>query len=166
MTKRLKCVIAALYRRPDDGIRQMFALSRDEAERLPRPLGCGHLHNRTWPPPCKYRRLRAFATTELRRRRFSQPDALSQGARNPRRRLHRRASPGHSAIRRVPAETRNLGCRSLRGGYSRSCAVALALHRLYGYQVALGRLTQANPSVVSVMMAEVRPQRKARCGQV
>lgn len=33
MTKRLSGAIAALYRRTDDGIRQVFALSRDEAER-------------------------------------------------------------------------------------------------------------------------------------
>lgn len=33
MTKRLSGAIAALYRQPDDDVRQVFALSRDEAEK-------------------------------------------------------------------------------------------------------------------------------------
>lgn len=36
MTQRLTEAIAGLYRQPTDGIRQVFALSRAEAERLPR----------------------------------------------------------------------------------------------------------------------------------
>ncbi|WP_261531383.1 hypothetical protein [Burkholderia multivorans] len=41
------------------------------------------------------------------------------------------------------------------GGYSRSCAIALALHQLYGYRAEIEQLSQANPSIVRVMMGDV-----------
>lgn len=41
-------------------------------------------------------------------------------------------------------------------GFSRSCAVAVALHRLYGYQAELRHLSQANPSIVRVMIGDAR----------
>ncbi|WP_230946894.1 hypothetical protein [Burkholderia stagnalis] len=40
------------------------------------------------------------------------------------------------------------------GGYSRSCAIALALHLLYDYYADLEHLGQANPSVVRVMVGD------------
>ncbi|MGC3962666.1 MAG: hypothetical protein QM803_04885 [Rhodocyclaceae bacterium] len=49
------------------------------------------------------------------------------------------------------------------GGYSRSAAVALSLHRLYGYQVEMDRLTQANPSVVATLTT--RPDAPKRRGR-
>ncbi|MFS8974470.1 hypothetical protein PO002_08145 [Cupriavidus necator] len=38
------------------------------------------------------------------------------------------------------------------GGYSRSCAIALGLHRLYGYETDTKHLAEANPSVLCVLM--------------
>lgn len=49
---------------------------------------------------------------------------------------------------------------TVRGGYSRSCAVATALHRLYGYHAELKNLVQANPSIVRVMMGDVLVRQK------
>jgi predicted protein tyrosine phosphatase len=40
------------------------------------------------------------------------------------------------------------------GGYSRSCAVAFGLPKLYGYTVDMEGLSQANPTVVRVMTDE------------
>ena len=37
------------------------------------------------------------------------------------------------------------------GGYSRSCAIALGLQRLYGYETDAKLLVQANPSVLHAM---------------
>jgi predicted protein tyrosine phosphatase len=48
------------------------------------------------------------------------------------------------------------------GGYSRSCAIALALHQLYGYQVELAHLTEANRSIVRVLMGDFRSHRKSK----
>jgi predicted protein tyrosine phosphatase len=39
------------------------------------------------------------------------------------------------------------------GGHSRSCAIALALHRIYGYHAELDHLSQANLSVFHRMMS-------------
>lgn len=48
------------------------------------------------------------------------------------------------------------------GGYSRSCAIALALHQLYGYHAELDKLGQANPSVLRLMMTESLQGRKRK----
>ncbi|GAB7542776.1 hypothetical protein CS8_024450 [Cupriavidus sp. 8B] len=43
------------------------------------------------------------------------------------------------------------------GGYSRSRAIALALHQLHGYRTELERLGQANPSVHRATMTDASP---------
>lgn len=40
------------------------------------------------------------------------------------------------------------------GGYSRSCAVALGLHRLYGYNVEMEHLAHANSSILRVITGD------------
>lgn len=40
------------------------------------------------------------------------------------------------------------------GGYSRSCAIVSALHTLYGYPVEHERLTDANPSIIELLLNE------------
>lgn len=45
------------------------------------------------------------------------------------------------------------------GGFSRSCAVAVALCRLYGYRVEPQHLAKATPSIVRVMTGQPPLQR-------
>ncbi|SOZ36203.1 conserved hypothetical protein [Cupriavidus neocaledonicus] len=167
MTLRLKGVIAALYRRPDDGIRQVFALSRDEAERLPRLPWVAIIS--IIAPGRHPANVDGFE--HVVRASFADVDFLS-----PNLSQRARASLGEAftveqaqVIRRfvesLPSDVTSVVIHC-EGGYSRSCAVALALHRLYGYHVVLRRLAQTNPSVVILMMGEGRPQRKTRRGQV
>ncbi|MCA7913254.1 hypothetical protein LGM62_40840 [Burkholderia contaminans] len=59
----------------------------------------------------------------------------------------------HSFIEALPTEIVSVVVHC-EGGYSRSCAIALALHRLYGYQAEIEHLSQANPSVIRLMMTE------------
>jgi predicted protein tyrosine phosphatase len=40
------------------------------------------------------------------------------------------------------------------GGFSRSCAIALALNQIYGYKVDHHQMANANPSIVKTMLAE------------
>lgn len=167
MTRRLTGVIAGLYRQPMDGIRQVFALSRAEAEALPR-LSWVAIISITAPG-------RTPADVDgfdhVLRVSFADVDFLSSTL-SPR----ARAALGDAftteqakAIRRfvesLPSEVTSVVVHC-EGGYSRSSAVALALHRLYGYRVTLGRIAEANPSVLSVMMSKPAPQRKARRGRV
>jgi len=48
------------------------------------------------------------------------------------------------------------------GGYSRSCAIALALHRLYGYQAEIEHLSQANSSIVRMRVGNDRTHQRER----
>ena len=41
----------------------------------------------------------------------------------------------------------------MKGGYSRSCGVLLALHNIYGFAVDADSLVQANVSVVKTLVA-------------
>lgn len=167
MSRRLTGVIAMLYRQPTDGVRQVFALSRAEAERLPR-LSWVAVISITGPG-------RPQADIDgfdhVLRVSFADVDFLSSTL-SPR----ARAALGDAftieqaqAIRRfaefLPSEITSVVVHC-EGGYSRSSAVALALHRLYGYRIALGRIAEVNPSVLSVMMSNPAPQRKKRGGRV
>ncbi|EFF74631.1 hypothetical protein HMPREF0004_4001 [Achromobacter piechaudii ATCC 43553] len=46
------------------------------------------------------------------------------------------------------------------GGFSRSCAVVLGLHKLYGYEVDMSELEQANPSTVQVLRRQPAAKRR------
>ncbi|CAJ0880373.1 hypothetical protein [Ralstonia flatus] len=155
MAQRLKDVLGKLYRPPLDGVRQVFALSRTDAERLPQ-LPSIAVISITAPerPPAN---LGGFA--HVLRMSFADVDFL-----NPN--LSERArgklayafteEQGYSIrsfIESLPAEIRSVVVHC-EGGYSRSCAVAVALHRLYGFHAELPHLSQANPSIVHVMTGD------------
>lgn len=151
MVQRLQDIMSSLYKPPADGVRQAFALPRAEAEKLPL-LPTIAIISITAPerPPatlgdffCVLRL--CFADVD-----FLNPD-LSARARG---KLHQAFTREHSnAIRSfvegLPNEIRTVVIHC-EGGYSRSCAVALALHQLYGYHVAQ-YLGDANESIVRVM---------------
>jgi predicted protein tyrosine phosphatase len=156
MAQRLQDILGRLYRPPTDGMRQVFALSRPDAERLPQ-LSSIAVISITAPerPPANIggfvHLLRlSFADVD-----FLNPD-LSERARQ--KLTHAFTEEHGNAIRSfaeaLPEEITTVVVHC-EGGYSRSCAVALALHRLYGYQVELQHLSNANPSIVRVMTGEV-----------
>ncbi|MHA7684971.1 hypothetical protein [Cupriavidus sp. PET2-C1] len=153
MPLQLKDAIDKLYRPPKDGTRQALAVSRGVAERLPR-LGSVAVISVTAPgsPPASLdgfeRVLRlSFADVD-----FMNPD-LSARAKE---KLAYAFRPEHAEtirqfVRVLPAEVATIVVHC-EGGYSRSCAIALALHQLYRYWIDVKHVAEANPSVVWQMM--------------
>lgn len=152
MSPRLRSVVSKLYRPTVKNGRQVFALSRANAERLPRLSAVAVISITALNRP--------FAALDgvefLLRLQFEDVDFL-----NPE--LSARAKeklPGAFTARQaalicdfvegLPESVHTIVVHC-EGGFSRSCAVALGLQRLYGYQVEADRLQQANPSVVQVL---------------
>ena len=157
MAQRLQDILGKLYRPPADGRRQVFALSRADAERLPE-LASIAVISITAPerPPANiagfaYALRLSFADVD-----FLNPDL---SARAKEKLPHAFTAEHGSAIRtfveNLPPEIASVIVHC-EGGYSRSCAIAVALHRLYGYHAELPHLSQANPSIVRVMTGDAR----------
>ncbi|MCP3710194.1 hypothetical protein M3I54_25050 [Paraburkholderia sp. CNPSo 3274] len=151
MTQRLQDVVGKLYK-PAAGTRQVFALSRADAEKLPR-LPSIAVISITAPerPPAD---LDGFE--HVLRLSFADVDFLNPS-------LSRRAAEKlgdaftaeqaqaiWSFVNDMPEEIVSIVVHC-EGGYSRSCAIALGLHHVYGYRVEMEQLGQANPSVARVM---------------
>jgi predicted protein tyrosine phosphatase len=154
---RLQQVIELLYRPPDDGVRRVFALSRSEAERLP-ALPSIAIISVTAPerPPAN---LNGF--DHVLRLTFDDVDFLNpSSSRSAQKKARQPFTPAQAQLLRafineLPeiVETIVVHCE---GGYSRSCAIALALHRMYGYTVEMDRLGKANASVVQILTNEIK----------
>ena len=163
MTQRLQDVVGKLYKPMANGIRQVFALSRGDAEKLPR-LPSIAVISVTAPgrPPAS---LDGFA--HLLRLCFADVDFLKPGlSKKSQGKLvdaftAEQARAIHSFVNTLPADVVSVVVHC-EGGYSRSCAIALALHRLYGYQAEIEHLSQANPSVVRMMMGDDRTGHRER----
>lgn len=157
MAQRLQDILGKLYRPPTDGKRQVFALSRADAERLPE-LESIAVISVTAPerPPAN---IAAFA--HVLRLSFADVDFLNPdlSARAKEKLPHAFTAEHGSAIRTfvetLPPEIASVVVHC-EGGYSRSCAIAVALHRLYAYHAELPHLSQANPSIVRVMIGDAR----------
>ena len=157
MAQRLQDILGKLYKPPTDGMRQVFALSRADAERLPE-LASIAVISVTAPerPPAN---IAGFA--HVLRLSFADVDFLSPdlSARAKEKLPHAFTAEHGSAIRTfvetLPPEIASVVVHC-EGGYSRSCAIAVALHRLYGYHAELPHLSQANPSIVRVMTGDAR----------
>ena len=153
MAERLQEILGKLYRPPTDGKRQVFALSRADAERLPELESIAAI-SVTAPerPPAN---IAAFA--HVLRLSFADVDYLNPdlSARAKEKLPHAFTAEHGSAIRAfvetLPPEIASVVVHC-EGGYSRSCAIAVALSRLYGYHAELQHLSQANPSIVRVMI--------------
>lgn len=155
MPLQRKDAIAKLYHPPRGRARQVLAVSRDVAEKLPR-LESVAVISVTAPgrPPANLdgfeRVLRlSFADVD-----FLNPD-LSARAKQ---KLVHAFRPEHAEailafVRELPADVATIIVHC-EGGYSRSCAIALALHRLYGYATETGLLTSANASVLSMILRQ------------
>ncbi|BBA40952.1 putative protein tyrosine phosphatase [Burkholderia sp. 132550021-2] len=136
-------------------MRQVFALSRGDAEKLPRLPSIAVIS--VIAPERPAASLDGFP--HLLRLSFADVDFLSPSlSKKSRGKLvhaftAEQAQAIHSFIEALPTEIVSVVVHC-EGGYSRSCAIALALHRLYGYQAEIEHLSQANPSVIRLMMTE------------
>nr|WP_084004098.1 dual specificity protein phosphatase family protein [Cupriavidus pauculus] len=163
MKQHLSDVISALHRPPTNGVRRAFALSRAEAERLP-SLPTFAIISITTPgrPPAALNDV-----PNLLRLNFSDVDFLNNEL-SPRARVKlseaftaQQAEEVRRFVESLPGDVRTVVVHC-EGGYSRSCAIALALHRLYGYEVEIDRLIDANPSILSLMMSKAPPIKHRR----
>ncbi|MFP4896329.1 hypothetical protein [Paraburkholderia sp. EG304] len=168
MTQRLQDVVGKLYKPLANGVRQVFALSRGDAEKLPR-LPSIAVISVTAPerPPAS---LDGFA--HLLRLSFADVDFLKPDlSRKATENLTHAFTPAHADMVRsfvecLPDEITAIVIHC-EGGYSRSCAIALGLHRLYGYNVEMEHLAHANSSILRVMTGDNRMDRsQAEHGQL
>lgn len=160
---RIQDILGKLYKPRTDGTRQVFALSRSDAEKLPQlsSIAVISITAPERPPanigePAHVLRLTFadvdFLNPELSERaRARLPHAFTEG----------QAQAIRAFVEALPDDVTSVVVHC-EGGYSRSCAVAVALHRLYGYAVEIQQLTNANLSVVSVMMGETRVSRMSK----
>jgi predicted protein tyrosine phosphatase len=151
MTPRLKAVIDELYR-PAPLRRKVFALSRVEAESLPR-LPTIAVISITAPekPPAN---LDGFE--HLLRLSFADVDHLGiELSARAREKVSKSFTVGQAEQVLLFVTGLPPGILSIvvhcEGGYSRSCAVAYMLNELYGYTVEVDRLQDANPSVIKML---------------
>ncbi|HIH2751057.1 TPA: hypothetical protein ACYLN4_006884 [Burkholderia lata] len=163
MTQRLQDVVAKLYKPLTNGARQVFALPRGDAEKLPRLPSIAVIS--VTAPGRPLASLDGFA--HLLRLSFADVDFLSPNLSNKSRDklahafTAKQAQAIHSFVEALPTEVLSVVVHC-EGGYSRSCAIALALHKLYGYQVEIAHLPQANPSVVRMMIDNDRTHYRGR----
>lgn len=163
MVQRLQEVMGKLYKPPADGSRQVFALPRSDAENLPR-LPSIAVISVTAPerPPAS---LDGFA--HLLRLSFADVDFLSPHLSNKSKGklahafTAEQAQAIHSFVAALPMDVISVVVHC-EGGYSRSCAIALALHQLYGYRAEIDHLSQANPSVVRMMVGNGGTRNRGR----
>lgn len=163
MHQRLKDVINQLYHPVLQNGRQVFALSQTEAEQLPR-LPTVAIISITSPghPPAA---LDEFE--RLLRLGFEDVDflnkALSARAKEklPGSFTDNQAKLIRSFVENLPASVHTV-ITHCGGGFSRSCAVASSLNRLYGYRIEADRLQQANAYVIYVLMRSPERQQAKR----
>ncbi|AXT49268.1 MULTISPECIES: hypothetical protein [Chromobacterium] len=162
MSTRLKDVVDKLYH-PSQDARQVFALSRPEAERLPR-LPTVAMISITAPE-------RQVAVVDgfeyLLRLSFADVDFLNpQLSRKARQKSSEAFTASQAAqilsfVDGLPSQIRSVVVHC-EGGFSRSCAIALALHLRFGYLAEVEQLTKGNPSVLQLMMACRAPSEEKR----
>ncbi|KUY86208.1 hypothetical protein [Burkholderia sp. RF4-BP95] len=163
MVQRLQEVVGKLYKPPANGSRQVFALPRGDAEKLPRLPSIAVIS--VTAPERPLASLDGFA--HLLRLSFADVDFLSPNLSNKSRGklahafTAEQAQAIHSFVGALPTDVVSVVVHC-EGGYSRSCAIALALHRLYGYRAEIDHLSQANPSVVRMMERDGRTHHRGR----
>jgi|SRR5450830_118510 len=148
-----RTLFSRLYAPPVDGARQAIALSRNEAEKIPF-LDTVAIISITAPEksPAK---LAAFS--HVLRLSFADVDFLATAKLSKRTeaRLKKAFTQEQAGQVKVFVENLPSGIRTIlvhcEGGFSRSCAIVLALNELYGCVVDHGQLSEANPSVLKLM---------------
>lgn len=151
-------VISHLYRPPAVG-RQVFALPRGEAERLPLIAGVAVI-SITAPekPPAQ---LRDF--DQVLRLSFADVDFNSQDI-TPRAKAKMpnaftRTDAAHiiSFLTNLPATIHSIVVHC-EGGYSRSCAVALFIHQQFAAATDVARLSEHNKSILTLLQKVQKSQ--------
>ncbi|MFV8593240.1 hypothetical protein ACNRBS_01205 [Ralstonia pseudosolanacearum] len=156
MSQRVQDIFGKLYKPSADGTRQVFALSRADAEKLPE-LPSIAIISITAPerPPAN---IGDFA--HVLRLSFADVDFLNPNLSDKARgKLAHAFTEEHgqavrSFVEALPGDISSIVVHC-EGGFSRSCAVAIALHRLYRYRVELQHLSKANASIVRMMAGDV-----------
>jgi len=154
---QLKDAIDKLYRPPRDGTRQVLAVSRGIAEKLPRLESVAVISVTAPGRPLAsldgFKRVLRMSFADVD---FMNPE-LSARAKE---KLADAFGPEHAATIREFVEglpddvaTVVVHCE---GGYSRSCAIALGLQRLYGYSADTQTLSKANRSVLALMLVSLK----------
>jgi len=165
MAQQLRDILGKLYRAPTNGTRQVFALSRSDAEKLPQLVSIAVI-SITAPerPPASIGEFAHVLRLSFADVDFLNPD-LSERARHKLADAftEQQAHAIRAFVEALPGEITTVVVHC-EGGYSRSCAVAIALHRLYGYEAELPHLANANLSVVRTMMGEGRGHRVPKSG--
>lgn len=144
-------VINYLYRPPESG-RQVFALPRGEAERLPLIAGVAIIS--ITAPEKPQARLQNFS--HILRLSFADVDFNSPDITARAREKLPYAFSKEDARRIVkfvsalPAEVHSIVVHC-EGGYSRSCAVALFIHLQYGAATEVARLSERNKSILALL---------------
>jgi predicted protein tyrosine phosphatase len=163
MAQRLQDILSKLYKPPIGEARQVFTLSRSDAERLPQ-LPSIAVISITAPerPPANIGDFAHVLRLSFADVDFLSPD-LSAKARGklPHAFTEEQGRAIRCFVEALPDEITSLIIHC-EGGYSRSCAIAIALHQLYGYKVELQHLSEANRSIVRVMTGDVPGHRKSK----
>lgn len=152
--RRLKEVVDKLYHPPKDGRRQVFALSRPEAEKLPRLPAVAMIS--ITAPERPIAAVDGFAY--LLRLSFADVDFLNSSlSKKAQQKMQDAFTPAQAAqildfVNGLPGDVHSLVVHC-EGGFSRSCAIALALHKRFGYVAEVERLSKGNPSVLHLMLA-------------
>jgi len=146
-------IYGRLYNPPADGRRQVIAMSRIDAEQLP-PLPGVAVISIIAPEKVEavlgefshILRL-SFADVDFLSKKISSRSAKKfQGAFT-----RDQAMVVKSFVETLPSDIATIVVHC-EGGFSRSCAIAVALNKLYGYEVDQKQLADANPSVVKTML--------------
>ncbi len=151
MPRRLQDIVSKLYR-PPVGARQVFALSRADAERVPRLSSIAVIS--ITAPERPEAQLDGF--THVLRLSFADVHFMNPtlSEKSKKKVVYAFTAEQARAVRQfvdcLPPAIASVVVHC-EGGFSRSCAIALGLHHLYGYRVEHERLTHANPSVFRVL---------------
>lgn len=156
MPDSLRRVVDHLYRPPASG-RQVFALSRCDAERLPLIHGVALIS--VTAPEKEPAQLQPFE--HILRLSFADVDfndkTLSARAKKKLKQAFTKEDAKHviGYIDSLPDHIHSVVIHC-EGGYSRSCAIALFLHQKYGYQAEVATLSEHNPSILDSLLAASR----------
>lgn len=152
MPDSLRRVVDNLYRPLDSG-RQVFALSRRDAERLPLLPGVALIS--VTAPEKEPASLQLFE--HILRLCFADVDFNDKRLSSRAKEKLKHAFTKEDAalvldyVDSLPNHIHSVVVHC-EGGYSRSCAIALFLHQAYGYTAQVATLSEHNPSILSTLL--------------
>lgn len=156
MAQTLKNVIDQIYK-PKPGVRSAIAVSRRVAEQLPALQSVGMISitapDRTIAQVAEFDSLLRLSFADVD---FLNPDISARAKAKLKDSFTvEQAREIHAFIRNLPQQIKTVVVHC-EGGFSRSCGVVLALHEIYGFEVALDDLTEANRSVLKFLKDNIK----------